>query len=58
MKWKYTQEGRMAIYYMSSRIIDCMKYETFIYNDDATNEDADKIMTFLRTLIITEWVGD
>jgi len=57
MKWKDTTDGRMSIYYLATYLADDMKEESYISNKDAKVSDADKIIEFLRVLIITEWVN-
>lgn len=58
MKWIKTIEGQMAIYCVTPRIINSMRDNIFIYNLDAEIEDVDKIIEYLKRLIITEWIGD
>lgn len=56
MEWKDTKEGRMSIYYLAIHIADCMRNTAYIDNSDAKVKDCDKIIEFLRVLIITEWM--
>ena len=63
-EWKKTREGRMAIYYLATDIADNIrKQSTVSYICNINNiteywEDGDKTIDFLRTLIISEWIGD
>lgn len=58
MKWKETREGRMSIYYLALYVTDSLRENAYLDNSDAHINDADKIIEFLRTLLITEWIGD
>ena len=58
MKWKDTKEGRVAIYYIAIDIVDELGTNAYIHNEDAKDTDVQKIIDYLKNLIITEWVGD
>ena len=56
--WENTKEGRMSIYYLAIALVDSMHDEVYITNAEAKYGSAAAVITFLRELIITEWIGD